>query len=213
MIAVSLSREMLCTLRDRCIGRRDSYALQQADGRYLRQREPLSWELLGLHLAGSLTLGTYLIDAHGLCRFAVFDADGRSADDDLVALVQLQERLAELGLVSALELSRRGGHLWVFLARPASPAAVRRFLLPFCPAGVEFYPKQDRATWLEPGSLIRVPFGVHRRSGRRYPFLQMVAGQLQPVAQSVAASLSWLDLVERVAVPDLPAAGVELRPS
>ncbi|HEX7738001.1 MAG TPA: hypothetical protein VF458_24360, partial [Ktedonobacteraceae bacterium] len=34
-----------------------------------------------------------------------------------------------------------------------------------------------------------------------------------PVARSVSASLAWLDQVERVAVPDLPAAGVELRPS
>lgn len=211
VILVVWDRALLRVLRDRCIGRRDSYAVQQADGRYRRVLEPLSWDLLALHLAGSLTLGTYLIDARGLCRFAVFDADARSESDDLVALVQLQERLAGLGIASALERSRRGGHLWVFFLEPAPPALVRRWLLPLCPVGMEFYPKQDGASWSEPGSLIRVPLGVHRRSGRRYPFLHQVGGQLLPVARVVSQSLIWLARVERVVVPgalDLVAAPV-----
>lgn len=203
VILVFWDRDTLRFLLARCIGRRDSYALQQGDGRYRRVGEPLTWELLGLHLAGSLTLGTYLIDERGLCRFAVIDADGRSEADDLAVLVGVQDRLAALGVASALELSRRAGHLWVFLAQAAAPDVVRSFLRPYCPVGMELYPKQERASWSEPGSLIRVPLGVHRRSGRRYPFVQREGGRLAPVARSVSETLAWLAHVERVTVPDV----------
>ncbi len=50
--------------------------------------------------------------------------------------------------------------------------------------------------------LIRLPFGVHRLSGRRYPFVQQVGGELVPVASTVAESLTWLSSIRRVIVPD-----------
>jgi len=50
------------------------------------------------------------------------------------------------------------------------------------------------------GSLIRVPLGIHRRSGQRYPF---VDAQLRPVAPSLQGMLAWLGTVERAVVPPL----------
>jgi hypothetical protein len=136
------------------------------------------------HLAGQLTMGTYVIDEYGACRFAVFDGD---QPESLSVLADLHLQLQRGGINSWLELSRRGGHLWVLFER-ASPAAVRRWLLPLCPAGIEFYPKQDAASSDHPGSLIRVPFGLHRLTGERYPFLQCRDGQWEQVMTS------WLDL-------------------
>jgi TOTE conflict system, Archaeo-Eukaryotic Primase domain len=153
------------------------------------------------------TMGTYVIDEQGACHFVVFDADSL---DGLVQLLGVQRRLAADGVASALEGSRRGGHLWVWFAAPLAPALVRRWLLPYCPAGVEFYPKRDWATWEEPGSLVRVPLGVHRLSGRRYPFLVPAGAgdRLVPAAQRVSDSLEWLATIERVRVPQQVEAGL-----
>ena len=199
------TREELRPLLRTCIGRHDDYALQRANGLYTRMGQPLTLELLRAHLHGHLTLGTYVIDEQGCCRFAVYDAD---QPDGLPVLLDLQRRLAADGIASSLEGSRRGGHLRVFLARPTPVGVVRGWLHPYTPAGVEFYPKQDMASHERPGSLLRVPLGVHRRSGRRYPFVEQREGRLVPVARTVADTLAWLSTVQRVSVPvALSAAG------
>src|SRR5437764_1337664 len=188
----------------RCIGRRNDYALQQGNGRYLRVGSAVTLEVLRGHVAGLHTMGTYVIDEQSGCHFAVFDADSL---DGLVQLLGVQRRLAADGVASALEGSRRGGHLWVFFAAPLAAATVRRWLLPYCPVGVEFYPKREWATWEEPGSLVRVPLGVHRLSDRRYPFVVLAGDQLVPVARRVSESLAWLATIERVGVPEVVAVG------
>ncbi|HJT56421.1 MAG TPA: hypothetical protein VJ761_08000 [Ktedonobacteraceae bacterium] len=195
---MSYTPEQMTPLVYACIGRRDDYAIQRENGLYRRVGQPLTFDLLRKHLVGDLTLGTYVIDERGRCRFAVFDAD---SEDGVAVLLALQGRLRADGVSSYLEASRRGAHLWVFLARAAPAWVVRGWLLPYRPAGVEFYPKQDTASHERPGSLVRVPLGVHRRSGRRYPFVEQQDGRLVPVARSVSASLSWLATVERVAIP------------
>src|SRR5450755_1256645 len=198
---MAITKQQMWSLASLCVGRRSDFALQQADGRYLRAGRPLDYRVLRLHLAGELTIGTYVADEQGRCHFAVFDAD---RDDGLFTLLEVQRVLAAAGIASYLELSRRGGHLRVFLSRLASAASLRSWLLPFCPSGVEFYPKRDWVTDAHPGSLMRLPFGVHRLSGRRYPFVLLVGDRLVPVAPSVAEALTWLSTVERVTVPDEP---------
>jgi len=75
--------------------------------------------------------------------------------------------------------------------------ARRAWLLPFCPAGVEFYPKQEAASWEHPGSLIRLPLGVHLRSGERYPFVTLVDNQPLPLFSSVVDALGWFSTIDR----------------
>ncbi len=181
-----------------CIGRSDDYAFQLRDGRYLRAGTSLTYDDLFAHLQGRYTLGTYLINEHNLCRFAVFDSD---APTGLFDLAGLNMNLATSGIPSYLELSRRGAHLWVFLSEPISPALVRAWLLPFCSVGIEFYPKQDQASLEHPGSLIRLPLGVHLRSGERYPFVSLVDGQPFPLFSSVVDALGWFSTIERANVP------------
>jgi hypothetical protein len=96
----------------------------------------------------------------------------------------------------------------VFLSSLMPPAQLRHWLLPYCPAEMEFYPKQDQAG-SGPGSLVRVPLGVHQVSGERYPFVQVVNRRFVPVAQSVSEMLTWLSTVEPATVPTaLPARSV-----
>lgn len=181
------------------VSRRDDYAVQQSTGRYVRAGCPVTFSTLRAHIEGVHTIGTYVIDERGLCRYAVFDAD---RDDGLDVLLGLSWHLMSDGIPSYLEASRRGGHLWVMLDGGYPASLVRRWLLPCCPPDVEFYPKQDEGGGGY-GSLIRLPLGVHQRSGRRYPFLVWSPedGQLVPVAGSVGDTLQWLAMCERVAVP------------
>jgi hypothetical protein len=181
-----------------CVSRRNDYALQLSDGRYLRMRTDLTYEILFWHLEGRQTLGTYLINEWNLCSFAVFDSD---APTGLLDLAAVQMSLMTHGVPSYLEQSRRGAHLWIFFASPISPTLVRSWLLPFCPEGCEFYPKQEAASWEHPGCLIRLPLGVHLRSGERYPFVTLVDGQPLPLFSSVVDAFGWFSTIERVTVP------------
>ena len=169
------------------VSRRDDYAIQQMNGRYLRVGSPLTKTALHNHLDGTESLGTYVIDERGRCRFAVFDAD---AYNGLEVLLGVQGQLADDGVPSYLERSRRGGHLWVLLSTPVLASHIRSWLLPYCPAGVEFYPKQDEGNGY--GSLIRLPLGVHLLSGCRYPFVEWMPGGLVEVAPTINEMIEWL---------------------
>jgi hypothetical protein len=183
------------------VSRRDDFALQRTDGGYVRAGRAITPHEVHRHLRGVQTIGSYVIDEHGCCRYAAFDAD---SEDGLHVLYEVQDKLAAERIASYLEESRRGGHLWVFLATPTRASALRAWLLPFCPAGVEFYPKQNEGRGF--GSLIRLPLGVHHLSGKRYPFVEWMQGCLVPVAHSVTASLAWLASLERVTLPTLATA-------
>ena len=118
----------------------------------------------------------------------------------MLLLAQVQRHLAEAGIISYLEQSRRGGHAWVFLSEPLSARVVRAWLLPFAPAEVEFFPKQDETSGV--GSLIRVPLGVHRLSDRRYPFVTWQDGKAVPYASSLPEMVTYcLTHFQRVPVP------------
>src|SRR5260370_29595944 len=125
-----------------CVGRRNDYAVQLAAGRYTRMWTDLTYETLFWHIEGRQTLGTYVINELSQCSFAVFDSD---APTGLFDLAEVQMNLTTNGIPSYLETSRRGAHLWVFFSEPISSALVLAWLPPFCPAGVEFYPKQATA--------------------------------------------------------------------
>jgi hypothetical protein len=184
-----------------CVGRRNDYAVQLPDGRYTRVGTALTYETLFSHLEGKQTLGMYVINERNQCSFAVFNSD---APTGLLDLAAVQMNLTTNGIAFYLEQSRRGAHLWVFFCQPIVPALVRAWLLPFCPAGVEFYPKQEAASWEHPGSLIRLPLGVHLRSGERYPFVTLVNGQPLPLFSSVVDALGWFSTIERVMISCLP---------
>src|SRR6266702_3058074 len=93
----------------------ERYAVQQGDGSYWCVQEPLSLYSLAAHLAGRRTLGTYLLDVASTCALAVFDA---ASADGLGRLAVLTRELAQQGVPTVLEASRRGGHLWVHLSEP-----------------------------------------------------------------------------------------------
>ncbi|MGH8398896.1 MAG: TOTE conflict system archaeo-eukaryotic primase domain-containing protein [Gammaproteobacteria bacterium] len=153
------------------VGRPGDHSVQLETGNYARADRPLDRARVQAHLKGEVSLATYLLEFDNTCTFAVFDADEESG---FSLLVEVQEHLLTYGLPSHLERSRRGGHLWVFFDQPYLALDVRTRLKPFCPKGVEFFPKQSTCEGV--GSAIRLPFGIHRRSGMRYPFVARAGG-------------------------------------
>jgi hypothetical protein len=156
--------------------RRDLYARQTDDGAYVCLHRAFKRGLMYLHLKGKITLGAYLLDTESRARFTVLDADN---DADLRNLQKVFQDLQRQNISCYLEASRRGGHLWLFFGDPIPGEKARYFGLgiakTYLLGNIEVFPKQVVIT-TGPGSLIRMPFGIHRKSGRRYGFVT-VSGQ------------------------------------
>jgi len=180
------------------IRRHDMYAQQRDDGRYLCIREPLRPELIHDHLNGHITLGAYVLDAESHARYIVYDADDAAWMDQLL---QMGEAIKREGVTAYVEKSRRGGHLWLFFESDISGKDARAFgagLLAYHDIeNVELFPKQNRL-FSGPGSLIRLPFGVHRKSGRRYGFYHVDG---RPLASTLREQIRLLATPHTVPLP------------
>jgi len=140
----------------------------------------LNEDIIRRHLEGEITIGLYAINPENqCCKWVAIDADYKNAMEDLL---KLQYRLGQDGIQPALEMSRRGGHLWIFLEQPLLAKHCRiyihdvalRLAVPVKESGlkegIEVFPKHDM---IEPGGFgnaIRGPLGIHREASRRFWF-------------------------------------------
>ena len=192
--SLELDRDLVRAYADTFVGRADVYPVQRADGRYTAVRKPLTIDLVAAHLRGDVTLGAYALDADSRARWLCLDAD---TSEHWAGLLELARELKAQDLTPYLEPSRRGGHLWLFFA-PLSGADVRHFgrslLTMHDLTGVELFPKQDQLT-TGPGSLVRLPLGIHRKTGRRYHFVTVEG---EPLAPTISEQVRILCRPERV---------------
>jgi len=106
-----------------------------------------------LHLEGEITIGLYAISpSTQRSKWVAIDADYKNA---LEALLKLQYHLWQDGVEPALELSKRGGHLWILLETPLMANEcrfyihdlVRRLELPVKGSGladgIEVFPRHN----------------------------------------------------------------------
>jgi hypothetical protein len=132
------------------------------------------------HLKGKLTIGLYAINPlNQRCKWVAIDADYANSMDDLI---KLQYQLTEDGVESALEMSKRGGHLWIFLAVPLLARKCRVYIYDLAQKlgvpvkgsglaeGIEVFPKHDEIQEGAFGNAIRGPLGIHRGAKRRFWF-------------------------------------------
>ncbi len=182
-------------LANRFVQRWDLYPQQLNDGRYICLHEQLNVEHLYSHLRGDITLGIYLLNKDSHVRFIVLDHDGENGWD---YLSECGNKLAEFGIPAYLEKSRRGGHMWFFFAKPTRGELARKFAQGIIQTnhfeGFEIYPKQDEVG-KGLGSLIRLPFGVHRLSGRRYGFYNQFSEPLGRTLHEQIYALQTPDFV------------------
>jgi hypothetical protein len=140
----------------------------------------LTDHVLKQHLEGEITIALYAINPSSQrCKWVAIDADYKDSMEDLL---KLQYYLSEDKVEAALEMSKRGGHLWIFFAKPLLARECRiyiydlagRLQVPVKGAGlaegIEVFPKHDQLQAGEFGNAIRGPLGVHRGANRRYWF-------------------------------------------
>lgn len=182
-------------LEQQFIRRRDLFGLQRDDGGYVCVHKRLRHDHILGHLCGEITLGTYLLDEDSRGRYLVFDADDLP---DWRRLQAVAYALKDMRATAYLERSRRGGHLWLFFSEPLAGTAIRRFgqgvMMFFGLGGLELFPKQGQLSG-GPGSLIRVPFGIHRKTGRRYGFYTLDGLPLAPTLREQLYMLEDLKCV------------------
>ena len=132
------------------------------------------------HLEGQITIGLYAINpSTQRCKWVAIDADYKNAMEDLL---KLQYHLSQDGVEPALEMSRRGGHLWIFLATPLLAAECRVYIhdlalrlgVPVKGSGlvdgIEVFPRHNAIGPGDFGNAIRGPLGIHRGANRRFWF-------------------------------------------
>ena len=155
--------------------------------------EPMTSRHVRQHLFGDITLGVYPIRLDGTCRFFALDLDlsksaiewarrGSNEAESIrnklsEALETTRKAIGKLELSPLLEDSGyKGFHLWVFLEQPERAEILfglgkllRSRIEEDLPAGInlEFFPKQARRKGKGLGNLIKLPLGIHRRTGRR----------------------------------------------
>jgi hypothetical protein len=140
----------------------------------------LTDETIRRHLRGEITVGLYAINpSTQRCKWVAIDADYKNSMEDLL---KLQYHLSQDRVESALEMSKRGGHLWIFLATPLLARECRIYIhdlalrlgVPVKGAGladgIEVFPKHDAIGAGEFGNAIRGPLGIHRGAKRRFWF-------------------------------------------
>ncbi|HWT80694.1 MAG TPA: CRISPR-associated primase-polymerase type A1, partial [Candidatus Methylomirabilis sp.] len=176
-------------------GREKLYARQWWDesgqGGYTPVQQPFTFAVARNHLLGSVTVGVYPVRLDSTVNFVAFDIDINKralerARGDLEETRRLKElirreaarlieALREIGMTPILEDSGyKGRHIWLFLESPVEAAVARQFGMIFMTVHplqarelhTEFFPKQaEVGTGV--GNLIKLPLGIHRRSGRR----------------------------------------------
>jgi len=132
------------------------------------------------HLEGEITIGLYAINpVTQRSKWVAIDADYAGAMEDLL---KLQYSLQQDAVEAALEMSKRGGHLWIFMERPALARECRVYIYNLAlklgvrikglglAEGIEIFPKHDDLRAGEFGNAIRGPLGIHRGANRRYWF-------------------------------------------
>ena len=204
---------------------------------YAPVHQPLDPALAGAHLQGGVTVGMYPIDVNQEVRWFVFDLDAtpdalRRAAGDLARTRALQHQIAATGRsllrhLRGLDLNPllvdsgyKGRHLWCFLDRPTRADRVREFcsaaLAAHGPVAtslvVEIFPRQDRVPPGGLGNLVKLPLGIHLRTGRRASVLDD-DGEIDPEPHARLRSIRRTTLpAVPEASPGVPRVATEERP-
>ena len=162
---------------------------------YMPVREPLSPKVIKNHLMGNITLGIYQLRLDNTVNWLAFDVDiakfalkyaltddrkWETFDNAAHALSkEIIEELAKFNIAGYIENSGfKGRHVWVFFEKPVVAKIAKKFgevittnLKKKIPEVViEVFPKQNYIRPDNLGNLIKLPFGVHLKVGKRSYF-------------------------------------------
>jgi len=179
-------------------GREGIHAAQWIDstGRtgYFPAKGEITAELIKEHLQGNITIGVYVSRVDNTVNFLSFDIDLKKDsaskqenstksryEGTLEAANRIKEHCKSLEISAYIERTGgRGHHCWVFFSEPLKASLVRDFgklilkNIGELPKNVdiEMFPKQDNVFSQGLGSLIKLPLGIDKKTGKRSFFVQ-----------------------------------------
>lgn len=183
---------------------------------YTPVEEPLTPRIVENHILGNYTAGVYPVRLDNTVNFVAFDFDmakfavrktisSRRLWDAAMAKVhsaacRLMDVCAAHDIPVYLEDSGfKGRHAWIFLEEPVPAGVAKKFgdlmaarLLPLPPEVVlEVFPRQGSVARGSLGNLIKLPLGIHKRTGRRALFIE-------PSGETLRDQLGFLESIVRV---------------
>ena len=206
--SVELDPQLTRAFAETFVSRWDCYPLQIEKGTYIQVQEKLTLSHIFKHLTNAylgykpFTIGAYALSEQSQAKWVCFDAD---ADQQWAELWRLARSLQDISIPMYLEPSRRGGHLWLFTPL-LSGTDVRQFARKLLvmqnisefgedrKRRIEIYPKQD-VLGEGAGSFVRLPLGVHQKTGQIYTFVDLEG---KPVAPSIREQMRVLGQPNRV---------------
>lgn len=208
--SIELDPNVTRTFAETFISRWDCYPLQLETGTYMQVREKLTLSHIFKHITNArlgykpFTIGAYALDRNSQARWVCFDAD---AQEQWIELWRLAKSLREAKVPIYLEPSRRGGHLWLFTPL-LSGSDIRQFARKLLvmekiaeygedrKRRIEIYPKEDVLDE-GAGSFVRLPLGVHQKSGQIYHFVDFDG---KPIAPSIREQMKALGQPNKVSL-------------
>ncbi len=200
-------------------GREGIYARQwvspTGESGYTPVREPFTLSVAKNHLIGNSTVGLYQLRIDNTLLFIAFDIDipksmltqaisDKRKWDSALAMVHktacaIANTCASLEIPAYIEDSgHKGRHVWIFLDEPVQAKTAKnlaKFILSKTEGippqiQVEVFPKQTFVKEDGLGNLIKIPLGIHRKTGRRSLFID---GEGKPFPRQ----LSFLKTVQK----------------
>ncbi len=219
------TKSMLETFLSYFSGREDAFARQWVNKEtgqqgYVPVRRPMMTRDVEDHLNGKTTYGIYLLQCDGNVNLCVIDADLTAEyrkprlKPGIIQrikkeLAYLNDRIThtvnEIGTEPLVEFSgSKGYHFWFFFSGPISARQARSFIQaiinPIKPDlqffRLEGFPKQDQLTKKGFGNLVKLPLGIHRKTGKRSRFIKCHDS-------SIDAQIEFLKKVRRIDVRQL----------
>lgn len=151
--------------------RMDDFPIQLEDGSYIRAGRPLTDNDIIEHLLGNITIGAYNLDTQNMCRWICWDFDGEHHEEEARELYEYLISKPPYRNACALEdTGGRGSHVWLFFTPMEAEIAYmlgRKILAKVETEKCEVFPKQMSIPPDGYGNLVKVPLGIHRKTGRR----------------------------------------------
>ncbi|MGA1845994.1 CRISPR-associated primase-polymerase type A1 [Deferribacter abyssi] len=205
-------------------GREGVYARQwknqKGDCGYIPVYEPLSEKVIKNHLQGNISVGIYQLRIDSTVTWMVFDVDVAKyalknvlTDEkkwaEMQSLLNKQARLVQeecnkFNIYTYLEDSGyKGRHCWIFFDKPVPSRIAKKFgdllvenIDRVSPdIVVEVFPKQNFVRKDGLGNLVKMPLGIHLKSGKR-SFFYNEKGKIKDLNE-------YLKNVKRVSQKDL----------
>ena len=163
------------TIASLFVSRSDAYAVQTDSGSWASLKRPVTSEVLIRHIDGQLTAGIYQLDIKSEVKWVCFDFDDGDAEVDARKLFA-HIKTTEYAKAALLEhTGGRGYHVWIFFEDRVSAWHAKKIaenIVERAEVRCEIFPKEGKLAAGGYGHLVRLPQGIHKRTGLRSKLIE-----------------------------------------